>query len=130
MARPRLPAAKARASGAAVKNPGRFKGRGGPKGLTPLGGPSAHLTTYERRAFERFRAEASWLTEADRLVVELAASLRAKILDPEREIELKELQELRRCLGALGMTPADRSKVAGPDGDEDDPDDAFFNRPN
>ena len=41
MARPRLPAAKAKAAGADLKNPGRFKDRKAPKNTRPLGKPYA-----------------------------------------------------------------------------------------
>lgn len=127
MARPRSPGAKLKASGADVKNPQRFRDRASPKG-DALGGPSAHLTLYEKRAFERFKAEIPWLKESHRLLVELGATLRAKILDPNQLPDLKELQELRRILGQLGATPADESKVAHGQEDED-PDDAFFAAP-
>jgi hypothetical protein len=102
-----------------------MKGRGVPKGHS-LGGPSHHLTLYEWRAFERFRAELPWLKESHRALVELAAMLRGQLLDPEFPgLNLKTMQELRRCLGQLGATPADESRI--PHGDEEeDPDEAFF----
>ena len=125
MARPRVPTEKAKVAGVGVKNASRLRGRGGPKGVAALGGPSQHLTLYQRRAFERFRTEIPWLKESHRLLVEIAATLRAKILDPETLPDLKELQELRRILGQLGATPADESKIQH-GAEEEDPDDAFF----
>lgn len=125
MARPRVPVDKLKAGGADVKNPQRMRGRAAPKGPAALGAPSQHLTLYQRRAFEKFRQEIPWLRESHRLLVEIGATLRGKILDPETLPELKELQELRRILGQLGATPADESKVQH-GGEEKDPDDAFF----
>jgi len=101
-----------------------MKGRAAAK-ADGLGGPSTHLSLWERRAFERFKREIPWLKESHRLLVELGATLRGKILDPEATPDLKELQELRRILGQLGATPADESRVAHA-AEEEDPDDAFF----
>lgn len=127
MAKPRTPAAKAKATGADVKNPARHKGRRAPAGGVPLGGPSAHLGLYEKRAFERFRAELPWLKESHRLLVEIASKYRGLLLDPDVPlVGLQTMQELRRCLGALGATPADESKVSIASGDEEDPDEARF----
>ena len=110
-----------------------MRGRAAPKGIPPLGGPSSHLLLYEKRAFERFKRESPGLKESHRLLVELASTLRGQILDPGAMLDLKGMQELRRILGQLGATPADESKIAHGD-EEEDPDDAFFaaggSRPN
>jgi hypothetical protein len=124
MARPRLPADKVAVSAAAVKNPSRFKARRAPKGPKELGAPSAHLDLYAKRAWERFRAELPWLKESHRSLMEIASYLRGRQL--EGTADLKSLQELRRCLGQLGATPADESKVTTPDGEEEDPEDKLF----
>lgn len=111
-----------------VKNPQRMRGRAAPRAAA-LGGASQHLDLYAKRAFERFRKELPWLKESHRVLVELASGLRGRMLDPNVVQDLKELQELRRCLGQLGATPADESKVVHAEPDED-PDEAFFGRPN
>jgi hypothetical protein len=130
MARPRTPPAKAAAIAADVKNPGRHKGRGAPKGVAALGGPSMWLDVYGKRAFQAFKRELPWLEEADRMIVELASMFRGRLLDPEGQgLGLQAGQELRRCLAQLGATPADRSKVTVPDDGEEDPDEAAFSRP-
>lgn len=131
MPRPRTPAVKALATGAAAKNPRRHKSRSEPRASGDLGAPSAWLDVWGKRAFERFRKELPWLKESDRVLVELASSLRGKLMNPDPEVGLglNGMQELRRCLSQLGATPADRSKVSVPDGDEEDPEDAFFRGP-
>lgn len=81
-----------------------------------------HLALLEKRAFERFRRELPWLKESHRMLVEMAATLRARV---QIAPALKDMQELRRMLGQLGATPADESKVAHAE-EEEDPDEAFF----
>ena len=129
MPKPRTPVAKAAATGAAVKNPQRHKDRSEPKGVVKLGAPSAWLDEWGARAFELFKAELPWLQESDRVIVELASSLRGRLMDPAGVIGLQAAQELRRCLAQLGATPADRSKVTLPDEGKEDPEDAFFRQP-
>jgi hypothetical protein len=129
MARARTPVAKAKATAAVVKNPGRHKGRAAPKGVRPLGGPSMWLGLHQKRAFEMFRRELPWLKESHRLLVELASLYRG-LLDPDGPpLALQAAQELRRCLAQLGATPADESKVTLPDGGEEDPEAAHFTPP-
>lgn len=128
MARPRTPVAVAKATGAAVKNPARMAGRKSPK-ADALGAPSAHLGLFEKRAFERFRRELPWLKESHRLLVEVASIYRGKVLTPGWNVELKTLQELRRCLGQLGATPADESKIVMENGDDEDEEDGLFAQP-
>jgi hypothetical protein len=127
MGRARTPVAKAAAIAADVKNPGRHKGRAAPKGVAGLGGPSMWLDLHGKRAFQAFKKELPWLEEADRVLVELASMYRGRLLDPEGQgLGLQAAQELRRCLAALGATPADRSKVTVPDDGEEDQDEALF----
>jgi hypothetical protein len=128
MARPRTPVAKAKATAADVKNPGRHKGRAAPKGVAPLGAAPIWLGHYGMKAFQAFKRELPWLKESHRVLVELAAGYRGVMMNPDPEVRLglQSAQELRRCLAQLGATPADESKVSLPDGGEEDPDDAFF----
>ena len=126
MPRARTPVAKAKAAGADVKNPQRHRDRGQAKGVAELGKPSAGLGEYAKRAFELFRRELPWLKESHRVIVELAATYRGRMLDPEDHISLQAAQELRRCLAQLGATPADESRVMLPDDGDQDEDEAFF----
>lgn len=129
MGRARTPTAVAEATGAEVKNPQRHRGRAQPKGLGELGPASAFLGPFEKRAFEAFRRELPWLKESHRVLVELAARYRGRMMDPEDRLPMDNAQELRRCLAQLGATPADESRVTTGGGDEEDPDDALFVQP-
>jgi len=66
MARPRLPQAKAEASGAVLKNAGRFKGRKAPKRTRPLGEPYVKMTDAEKAAWAELAGDMPWLRSAYR----------------------------------------------------------------
>src|SRR5690606_39476430 len=59
MARPRLPQAKAEASGAVLKNAGRFADRRAPKRTRPLGAPYARMNVVEREDRKSTRLNSS-----------------------------------------------------------------------
>ena len=122
MAAPRTPVAKARATGADIKNPSRHADRKDPK-TKPLGKPSRFLDGAGREAWEGYKLELPWLTEADRSLVEIASSVRGRLLAGE-DVGVTALSMLQSILSKMGGTPADRSKVATPD--EDEPEDEFF----
>lgn len=124
--RPRLPEAVAKASGAAIKNPSRMEYRKAPK-VEKLGPPPRHLTPDEQQAWHDFADEIPWLGKSDRTVLEGAARLRAKMTVGEFSVGL--MTELRQVLNAMGATPAARSKVSAPGGDDEkgDPLDEFLN---
>lgn len=124
MANPRTPAAKARVTGAANAHPGRHKGRSDPKS-TPLGQPSKFLDEYGRQAWEGYRAELPWLMEADRSLVEIASSVRGRLLGGQ-DVGVTALSMLQSILSKMGGTPADRSKVGAPD-EEPEADEFFGN---
>lgn len=125
MANPRTPTAKAKITGAAQKNPKRFEGRADPN-LPNLGSPSIWMDEPQKKAWEAFKKEFPWLTEADRTLVEIACNLRGRLISGE-EVGVQALGQLRMCVSAMGGTPADRSKVTLPDGGEEDPDEKWFN---
>lgn len=125
MARPRLPEAKAKAIGADIKNPDRFSGRSEPK-TQELGGPSDWMVGKQRIAWDYFKREMPWLQESDRTLVEIASCLRARLMTGG-EIGVQALAQLRMCVSSMGGTPADRSKVSVPDGNDADPAAEFLN---
>lgn len=129
MARPRLPQMKAEAAGAAVKNPQRFRDRRPPDANGPLGNPPDWMGGEQRLMWKQFVDEIPWLNGSHRGVVEIATVIRARLACGE-DVGVQALNLLRQCLGQLGATPADASKVNVPDAGNDDPDDAFFRRPN
>jgi hypothetical protein len=121
MPNPRLPLAKAVATAAAIKNPQRHSNRKQPKSTAPLGAPSPFLKNGAVAAWEGFRREIPWLTEAHRAMVEVASNLRGRLIDGE-EVGVNALSLLQVVMGKLGATPTDESKVNfGEDSDEADP---------
>ena len=119
--RPRLPAAVAKATGAAAKNPQRHKDRAAPK-VAQIGKPPVHLNTDEKEAWGFFVAELPWLGASDRTILEVAARIRAQM--KIGMLSMAAATELRQILNALGATPAARSKISGPAGDDEDEDPA------
>lgn len=121
MANPRLPVAKAAATGAAIKNPQRHRDRKAPKGVRPLGDPSPFLSAGAVTAWEGFRRELPWLMESHRALVEVASTVRGRLIDGQ-EVGISALSMLQACLSKLGATPADESRISTPDdGDSSDP---------
>ncbi len=122
MPAPRLPLAKAKVTGADIKDPQRFKERKEPS--TPaLGGPSPFLDEFGIAAWESFRRELPWLAESDRALVEIAASVRGRLLGGE-DVGTTALSMLQSILSKMGASPADRSKVSA--GDDENEEDEFF----
>ena len=125
MARPRLPAAKAEVSGAAVMNPGRFKGRKAPKRVRPLGEPYARMTEEECEAWEEFRAELPWLNGSHRALLRLACILQVRMNEPD--VGVNQIQTFSAILSKLAATPVDETKVGVADDEDEAPEDRFFN---
>jgi len=123
MANARTPALKAAVTGTAARNPGRFADRKEPKSQA-LGKPSAFLDEHGIQAWEGFKRELPWLAESDRALVEIASSVRGRLLAGE-DVGVTALSMLQSMLSKMGGSPADRSKVASPDDDEEG--DEFFN---
>lgn len=128
MARPRLPAAKAEVSGAALKDPQRHRGRKAPKGTHPLGEPFKKMTKEQKEAWENFRAELPWLNSSHRALLQVACILRARI-EKDPAIGVNALQTYSAILSKLAATPVDETKVPRGDEEDDDPEDQYFGRP-
>ncbi len=123
MANPRLPVAKAKATGAEIKNPGRHKHRANPV-TAPLGKPSDFLPEAGKRAWEGFKRELPWLMESDRSMVEVAAKVRGELMtDPD--VSVTKLSMLQAILSKLGADPTNRSKVLTGGDDEKEADEFF-----
>jgi hypothetical protein len=121
MANPRLPVMKAEATGAAIKNPQRHRDRKAPKAAASLGNPSPFLKDGAITAWEGFRRELPWLTEGHRTLVEIASTIRGRLIDGG-DVGITALSLLQVCLGKLGATPTDESKVNfGDEGGDTDP---------
>jgi hypothetical protein len=120
MPNPRLPAAKAAATGAAIKNPQRHNDRKSPRSPR-LGKPSKHLKDGAVVAWEGFRRELPWLNESHRSIVEVASTVRGRMIDGE-EVGITAMNCLQVCLSKLGATPTDETRLnIADDGEDDDP---------
>ena len=122
----RTPLAKARITGRAVVDKSRFADRSDPN-VPPLGDPSKFLNAREKNAWRVLAKEFPWLAESDRALVEIASRLRARFqTDPDMGVQALNLY--RMCIGSMGGTPADRSKVPQQADDDatKDPANAYF----
>jgi hypothetical protein len=129
MARPRLPAGKAEASGAALINPARFKDRTAPKKVRPLGEPYLTMTDQQKIVWHEMAGDMPWLNSSHRILVRLACYHAAR-LEEGGEFGVSATQALSSILSKLGATPVDETKVNHDAGDAEDPEDKFFGRPN
>ena len=96
MGNPRIPAGKAKVSGADVSHPGRHKARKEPK-VSSLGEPSAFLDKNGVKAWAYFKQEMPWLGESDRALVEIASSVRGRLLSGE-DVGITALSMLQSIL--------------------------------
>lgn len=103
------------------KNPGRFAKRGKPGAQAQLGAPPKWFKQRQRVEWNRFKRELAWLTESHRALLEIACVIRARLAAGE-DVGIQALNLLRQCLGQMGATPADESKINQASDDEgDDP---------
>lgn len=128
MARPRMPQMKALTSGAALKNPQRFRDRKSPKSR-PLGEPYVRMTDEQKAAWEEFRKDLPWLSAAHRQILRLACVYAAKI-DSGEELGVSAARTFTSLLTKLGATPADETRVKHEGDEAADESDRFFSRPN
>ena len=125
MAKPRLPQEVAKITGAVAKNAGRFRGRATPK-VKSLGLPPKRFSVAQAEIWNEFNEDMPWLGRSDRRVVGLAVMLQS-VIDSDPECPVAVFAQMRMLLSAMGGTPVDRSKVAAPDEEPDDPADEFLN---
>ena len=123
--RPRLPNEAAKVLGSALKNPKRFSDRPPSKAGT-VGDPPAYLNDEAKKVWHVLSSEIPWLGHSDRSILEIASLIKAQI--NSGDLRTAMFTELRLCLGALGATPAARSKVStGQDDSEKDAAAEFLN---
>jgi hypothetical protein len=114
----RTPLATAIATGRVQHDPKRFKGRNEPESNGPLGDPPKWMKKKEQiEAWEEFEHELPWLNQSHRALVGIASDIRGRQIAGE-EISIQFLNLLRQCLGQMGATPSDASKVNVPDDDQ------------
>jgi hypothetical protein len=112
----RTPLQKAVATGRTQHDPKRFAGRNEPAANGPLGPPPAWLKKPAAEAWEEFDDELPWLNRSHRCIVGIAAIARAELVAGCADIKMLNL--LRQCLGQLGATPSDASKISMPEESE------------
>ena len=121
MPRPRTPKAKAAVTGVADKKRKKFEARIEPEASGPLGDPPDWLLdtdgNKQRSAWLLIKKEIPWLTEHDRILVQMAASIQGRFM-AQQEVGIQAMNMLRQILGQMGATPADRTKVTMPDAGE------------
>ncbi len=108
MANPRTPFEIAQVTGRTAHDPQRYRERSNPS-VEPLGPATLDLSPCEQQCFEYFRTQFHWLAETDRTLVEMASKLRVLLL--ANKINASQANLLKQCLGLMGGTPSDRSKM-------------------
>lgn len=119
----RLPAAVAKVTGAAAKNPQRYAGRADPA-VQPLGAPPDRLTDAQAAIWHELAGAFPWLARSDRHLVRLAVDLQTMI--DTGTAPIAAYAQMRLVLQSMGGTPTDRSRVTAPDDESDDPAQEFL----
>jgi hypothetical protein len=91
----------------------------------PLGDAPDWMTDAQVTAWDQFKAELGWLNSSHAALVEIASIARARVRSGDAA-GVSTMNLLRQCLGQLGATPSDASKVALRDEEEVDPSDQYF----
>lgn len=115
------------ATGANKANPARYKGEE-PRSDVPIGEPPAYLNKWAKQAWKEIvdRSVPGVLTETDEHVVEMTALLIGEMRMDWTEFSAAKMNNLRQNLASLGMTPADRRRLANsPDKNKGNPFDDF-----
>ncbi|MET4804600.1 hypothetical protein [Bradyrhizobium sp. LB11.1] len=119
MPRPRIPKARALIEGRDLVHPERHRNRNEPT-AQPLGKPPKWMTPEQSAVWRTFEGEAPWLNYSHRGLIEIASVVRARLAAGE-DVGVQAMGLLRLCLGSMGLTPADASKVSwGAEESEDD----------
>lgn len=126
MAKPRTPTNVLELTGAYAKNPKRRRPPE-PEPRGEIGDAPVHLKESEKATWRELVALAheGTLCQADRLHVEHVARLLAYVRSLERYDDPQLFLRLESGLAKLGMTPADRSRVAVIPRRQPNPFDAF-----
>ncbi|WP_425963893.1 hypothetical protein [Rhizobium nepotum] len=121
MARPRKPTAALELKGAFKKDPKRKTERAGepvPDGA--IGEAPEHLVEDEAALWGELAGYGFWLTNADRLMLEIAVKL--MVLFRAGGLDGGGISKLIAALAKLGFSPSDRSKVQAPGAKEPETD--------
>ena len=126
MPRHAQPVEIAQLKGATHKHPERYKTEV-PKNENPIGGAPSFFSPDEIIAWDQLIEHSlpGVLTAADRFMVELGAKLLAESRREGEDFTGAKVAQLVSILGRLGLSPADRQKVAGPQQKGGNPFDGF-----
>lgn len=123
----KLPKAVAELTGAADRNPKRYRsaaaGRRSPR---PIGAPYATMAAAEKDAWRDFVSTLPWLAGSHRAILRLACVIRVRVETGENP-GVSLMSAYSALLSKLGASPSDEARVRWTDPDEDtDPMDRFF----
>ena len=113
MSRPRTSTAMLEARGAFVHNPGRRVARANePRPTGQLGRPPKHLADDEKKTWRELAriSPPGVLANSDRWFVEMTVRLMTRVR--QGTAKTMDTGQLLQCLGRMGLTPADRSRVS------------------
>jgi len=114
--------AKAKATGQDIVHSTRFKTRREPKVDAPLGPPPKWMKDKNAiKAWETLVNEVPWLNGSHRALIEITAMLRGQLMAGDK-LSVASYNLLRICIGMLGASPVDSSRVSLPP-DDDKPED-------
>lgn len=119
MPRPRLSLAAARISGAAAKNPQRYRRRTGLSTGEPIGDPPPWMNKSQRAAWRDLAARLPWLERTHRAHLAVTCSIYGRVMAGQ-DVGVQALNLLRLCLGQLCATPTSAGNVPAPEVDDDD----------
>jgi hypothetical protein len=121
MARPRKPTAALELKGAFKRNPQRKTERKAePKPDGKIGVAPAAFSADEKKLWDELAGYGFWLTDADRLMLEIAVKL--MVLFRTNALDGGGISKLIAALAKLGFSPTDRSKVQAPGAKEPEAD--------
>src|SRR4051812_35680218 len=113
MGRPRLPTRVLELKGAFRHDPQRRRERENePEPEPGLGKPPDSMSESQKARWKEIAKYCTWLTVADRPMVEMTARLWQLMRDGAAK--QGDLKQLASNLAHLGMTPSDRSKIKVP----------------
>ncbi|MDK1489368.1 hypothetical protein QN219_04765 [Sinorhizobium sp. 7-81] len=121
MARPRKPTAALELKGSFKKDPQRKSARQNePRPSAPVGAAPKLFDADERKLWDELAGYGFWLTDADRLMLEIAVKL--MVLFRKSALDGGGISKLIGALAKLGFSPTDRSKVQAPGAKEPEAD--------
>lgn len=105
-----------------LMNAGRFKSRVEPIVSDPLGDPPDWIadspSRFSRSAWALFQNDIPWLNSSHRILVGMASTVQGRLMAGQ-DVGIHAMNLLRQCLGSMGATPSDASKVKLPDDGEE-----------